>query len=541
MKPYLFILIVISAFLLFFSLGNRPLLSSGEARASEIACEMMQSGNYLIPHLNEEVLLTKPPLFHWIIIMCYKMFGVAEFVSRIPSALSGMLVVVLVYFLGLSFWPSSVEKGGKGFIAGLLLLTSPLFFWSARCARIDCMLLFYITAALFCFWKGYKAKLHAKLWFLGWFLFMGLGTLAKGPVGIAVPLITVLLFLMCVRKLYVLKKLNWLWGLLLFSLIVFPWYAIIYFIVPPTKSGLFFVQQNQAWFSGGGEWYKGYVYFVHLFLGFLPWSIALPTAFYVLWKDIKLKRDETKIFLGIWFIVVFFIFFFFGKKVSRYILPLYPAIALITADIIGDRKTLLRSISFVLTGLWIFIIVGINTLGLYKALIDPELFLIIQQHISICNITLIGLLIIVLGIYGIRRRRLIYPVLISIFTLLMFIQYVIPVEKDYYSPKPFCIMLQEVVSDKDELYAYKSWDNTIRYYYGKHVDIIRSKDELLGLIDLSNSPEYKRTEGGGKIYFFMWDDVYEELPAEIKGKTEIVQTGYKVMENKVVLICNSGL
>lgn len=292
MKPYIFFLLLITVVLLFFHLGARPLLSSGEARASQIAVEMLSRRNILIPYLNEEILLTKPVFFHWFIILSYKIFGISEFAARVPSAVSGVLVILLVYLLGKKFWGVKA-----GLISGLILATSPLFFWSVRCARIDAMLLLFIMLSLCCFWQGYQKLPYGKLWFLGWFFFMGLGFLCKGPVGIVVPFLTVVLFAVFAGKYSLLKKLNWIWGILVFLAVSLPWYISIYFLVPRYKSEYFFHRQNLIWLSGKDEWYKCFAYIPHLFAGFFPWSLFLPFAFVYTWRILKKHKDEKIIFL----------------------------------------------------------------------------------------------------------------------------------------------------------------------------------------------------------------------------------------------------
>lgn len=543
MRRYLIILIVLSAFILFFHLGKRPLLSSGEARASEIALEMMTTGNLLVPRLNEEIILTKPPLFHWCIILCYKLFGVSEFSSRVISALSGVLVIVFLFLLGKRFWG---EK--TGFIAGLLLITSPLFFWSARCARIDSFLLFFITISMYCLWRGYEMLPGGgRKWFLGMFLFMGLGAMAKGPIAVITPLGTAVLFLLFTKKSSYIKKLNWLWGILLFIAIISPWFISIYFLVPHNKAEWFYVNQNKMWFGGGqsGEWYKGYVYIPHLFLGLFPWSMALPLAVLYTWKEFKDRKNDKIIFLWTWFIIVFSVFFFFGKKVSRYILPLYPAAVLLIAYVISEKKNIYpahpllkivnfswmggvyRLFSYVLTGMWVFIVLGVVTFNFYAKFLDPELTAIILRHIDKVSIISIGLLIIAMGMYGVKRKSLASSVVIAFVSLVVFTVYFIPVESDYYSPKPFCEMMKKTVGYDGMVRGYKSWDNTIRYYYGRHVDVMEKEEQLTEYL---NSPT--------KVYCFMWQKVYKKLPENIKNRISVVDDKHKVLEKKMVLVSN---
>jgi 4-amino-4-deoxy-L-arabinose transferase-like glycosyltransferase len=522
LRIYLPILIILSAFILFYHLGERPFLSSGEARAGEIALEMLNTGNFIVPYLNEEIILTKPPLFHWLIIACYKIFGVSEFSSRFISALAGILVVVFTYLLGKKFWG---EK--TGFISGLILLTSPIFFWSARCARIDSLLLLFITISMYCFWRGYELFPKSKKWFLLWFLCMGLGTVAKGQIALAAPLIIVILFLLFTNKRSYISRLSWLWGIILFIVVTAPWFVAVYFLVPKYKAELFFLQQHGAWFAGGqhNEWYKGYVYIPHLFLGFLPWSLVLPLAFVTTWQGFR-KKDDKTIFLWLWSIVIFCIFFFFGKKVSRYILPMYPAVSLLMAYVITKRN-ISRMFLWALVILWAGFIAAVFGFGMYQRFIDPEAVSLIIKYINNTVIVIVGFLMILSGLYGIRQSSFAVSVIMVFISLIMFVKYFIPVEKDYYSPKPFCEMMKKEVLPGGIVRAYNSWDNTIRYYFGRHVDVMRNESEL---VDFLNSND--------KVYCFMWNKVYENLPDEIKNKMFIIGSNYKVLENKVVFVSN---
>jgi len=522
LRKHFFILLILSGFILFFHLGVRPLLSSGEARAGEIALEMINTGNFLVPYLNEEILLTKPPLFHWLIICCYKIFGVSEFSSRIVSALAGILSVLCLYLLGKKFWGAKT-----GFIAALFLLTSPIFFWSARCARIDSLLLFFMTFSMYCFWRGYEDIPRGRAWFFLWFIFMGLGTLAKGPIAFTAPIITAILFLFFVGEKKYIKNLNWFGGIILFLAVTIPWFVAIYFIVPHYKSEIFFIQQQGDWIRGGGprEWYKGYVYIPHLFIGFLPWSLALPLVFKDSWREFK-NKDKKTVFLWMWIAVIFFIFFFFGKKVSRYILPLYPAISLLTAQVV-TRRNINRMFSWFLIGLWISIILAVSLFGLYKKFIEPDLLYIILKHINWPFIVMGGLIILFLSLYAIKKKNLLITILMMVISILMFVQYVIPIESEYYSPKLFCEMMKATVPNDGVVRGYKSWDITIRYYFGRHVDVMREEKDL---IDFLNSND--------KVYCFMWEKVYKKIPDSVKNKMIILEDNYKVLENKVIFVSN---
>jgi len=525
-----FLLMLIAACILSFHLGVRPFLSSGESRAAEIAAEMLARDDFLIPHLNEQILLTKPPLFHWLIITSYRMFGISEWSARLPSLLAGMLVLLLVFLFGKQFWDERT-----GFFSGLILLASPMFFWSVRCARIDALLLFFVTASLYCFWRGYQKLPGGKLWLLGWFFFMGLGVLSKGPIG-AVGLVIVLLYLIYIERGKTLGRLGWIQGIIVFLLVVLPWYIMVYSRVPAGKSYLFFLQQNKAWLTGGGEWHKCYIYIFHLFFSFFPWSLFLPLAFISCWRQYKLNKDKDPrtAFLWTWLFVVFIIFSFAGKKVGRYILPLYPAAALLVGREIAqkDPRRLLMAGIGVLAGLWVFILAGVNffdsIVNLWPGRVDPLLVRIISGYLRVSktSINIVGCLLLVLGVIGMKKERFGLLVIMILSSFIMFTLYLIPIESRYYSPKPFCELLKVKTIPEHPVYGYKSWDYSIRFYYGQHVDVIHSEEELRRLLNSDR-----------KVYIFMWEKRYQALDADQFSDriTEIIK-GYRVMEHDVVLI-----
>jgi len=536
MKIRLLILLLITAFLLFFHLNRRPLLSSGEARAAEIAVEMISNNNFIVPSLNGDVMLTKPVLFHWLIVLDYKIFGISEFAVRFPCVVSGIMVILLVYLLGKQFWDYK-----KGFAAGLILLTSPLFFRAERCGRIDGLLLGLIVSALYCFWQGYQKPRRRKLWFLGWFAFMGIGFLAKGPVGIVIPLFTVILFLIFIRKSYLLKELNWKWGIPIFLVIASPWYIAIRFLVPHTNSSFFFLHQNVTWLEGKGRWYMYFEYIPYLIAGFFPWSLFLPLAITHTWKDFKFNKDERLAFLWIWALVVFIMFSLLGKNISRYILPMYPALALLTAGISLNKKGAGRILSIslgIISALWGIILLGANlinpVLNLLSGRIDPIIPSILRPYLLShrLELNIIGVLLIVFALICIKQKSLNFRFkgLIAILAVswIMFIMRWIPIETEYYSPKPFCNAVKKEIPADTPLYAYKSFHKQVRFYLRKHINIINTETDFLNLL---NSEK--------QVYCYMWEKIYKKLPSDIKKKIKIIAKGYKVSNHKVILITNT--
>lgn len=522
MKPYLLFLILLSVFLLFFRLGTRPLLSSGENRASEIAVEMALKGNILIPYLNERIVLTKPPLFHWLIILANKVFGINEFASRFFGVVSGVATCVFAYLFGLRLFGRD-----EGLRAGIVLLVSPMFFWNVRCARIDALSLALFTMALFFFFAGYKERRRVFIYL--WFLANGLGFLAKGHVSL-IGFIAPVVYLLWIKRFGFLKEIPWLKGVLLFSIIAFPWYIYICFNVPDINASWFFIRQNVEWFKGM-KWYKSFSYIPNFFLGMFPWSVLLVPVIIYTWKEFK-NRNEDVIFLYIWMAVILCVFGVLGKKVVRYILPIFPPAAIIIGgfwDRISNRKGWINTIFSLYSVLFLTIIILLFTYPLYSFHIEPYLRQIVEKHIISFRYPIaISLLCAGVVFYVLYRKKMTGFVSLAAIQIFLIIGFTLidgAVERDYYSPKPFISAVKKAVPEEVTLYAYNSWENCLRYYYGRHIEYLDSE------IDLN-----KMLSSSGKHYIVMWEDVYNKLSDDMKEKLEVVLKGYRVFQHRALLL-----
>ncbi len=115
------ILLLAGAIILFINIGGWDLWNPDEPRYAQVAREMMQTGNYLVPHINSEIYPDKPPLFFWLIALASKPFGdVTAASARIPSAIACLGVILLTYLFGRILYNQTV-----GFLAGLILLPTP--------------------------------------------------------------------------------------------------------------------------------------------------------------------------------------------------------------------------------------------------------------------------------------------------------------------------------------------------------------------------------------------------------------------------------
>jgi 4-amino-4-deoxy-L-arabinose transferase-like glycosyltransferase len=339
------------------NLGAPGLWDIDEGHNAEAAREMLDSGNWLVPTFNFQLRDHKPPLLYWLQIAAYEWFGVNEFAARLPSALAAIVAVLLTYELArVMFGPTA------GLLAGLILGSAGMFCAAAHFANPD-SLLNMLTLATFCvFLSGLERSSNASRLNIGWSfipmaILMGLGVLTKGPVGLLLPGAVIGLFLLWSRQLSLLVDCRLAVAALVFILVAVPWYV---WIASETKGEFtrgFFLTHNFGRFLSPMENHRGpiYYYLIVLFLGFAPWSpFVIPALFHGFWnrRNQQTERVSTQRkqvpgrhllalcalvaprlsyrFLASWIIVYLIFFSLSGTKLPNYILPIYPAVAILT-------------------------------------------------------------------------------------------------------------------------------------------------------------------------------------------------------------------
>ena len=169
-------------YLVFFhGLGRYALWDPDEGRVGVIAKEMVASGNWVTLTQNGAPYYDKPVPYFWLVALCINLLGLSELAVRLPSALAAALTVGFVFLWG------SVSGGLKrGLWSGVILATSMEFVALGRLGKMDMVFTFFFTAALLSFLR-WKEHGKGSIWPFYLFLFLGLASLAKGPVGIILP------------------------------------------------------------------------------------------------------------------------------------------------------------------------------------------------------------------------------------------------------------------------------------------------------------------------------------------------------------------
>ncbi|HSR66734.1 MAG TPA: glycosyltransferase family 39 protein [Acidobacteriota bacterium] len=314
---------------LFLSLDTSSIWDANEAFYVRTPQEMLERGEWIVPYFNGETRLNKPPLSYWLVLVVYKIFGVSVVAQRMVIALLAAASVLIVYALGRRLFNPVAGLWGAGVFA-----TTFRFLIISRRLLIDVLLLFCLLAALWFFVNWLRS--HKRRDFLYLCAFLGLGMLAKGPVAL-LPTAAFGLYLLISRRLDDLWKAPLLSGGLLFTAISASWFLLLAWQQGWQPVIDFFLAENLGRFSHldfGPD--RGPFYYVTVFITeFSPWSFAFPFALLAAWKTHRAKGEPAfgqecrpYLLLGLWAAVYFVIFSLSHNKQEYYILPLYPAAAI---------------------------------------------------------------------------------------------------------------------------------------------------------------------------------------------------------------------
>jgi 4-amino-4-deoxy-L-arabinose transferase-like glycosyltransferase len=325
----LLLLLLICYISFFYRLGDYGLIDPDEGRTAVIAKEILQTGNWLTLSHAGNPYYDKPAPYFWLVALGFKVFGLNEFAVRFPSALAASSTVLAVYLWGI-LW----KDPERGLWGAMILASSIQFIGLGRGGRMDMPLVFFTTAALFYF-LWWKERTDCRGPISPFYVLLGLASLVKGPVGAALPALVVAFFAAAKRKPLMLRQLKPLKGAVVFSLVVGPWYLLAS-MENPEYIRTFLWNHNVMRYLATGYGVnhpEPIYYFVPILLGgFLPWTLFTAPFAQYLAARVKTGIEEEGLFLIVWIVIVFGFFSLSRNKLGGYILPLFPALALLMGD-----------------------------------------------------------------------------------------------------------------------------------------------------------------------------------------------------------------
>ena len=338
-RPLCLLGLFVAALSLFWNLSYAPFWNPDEGRYSAASSEMAfglgdHGPDWLVPHLDTVARLNKPPLIYWSTAALMRILGPSETAARLPSAFAALGVLLVLFG-----WGRALFGIRAGVAAALVWATAIFPFAMARVANTD-MLLCASIALAGC--GIYWAIETSHPWRFGLLagVGMGLALLAKGPVGVALPLAIGFVYLCLIR--------GWKrapWGALALALaLAFGLGAPWYWSVETARPGFlhqFIFAENLGRFSGGAGFHKPspkWVYVPVLLGGMLPWTGFLLPALGQ-FEALTTRAGRAKAFLVIWAVFIALFFSFSGTKLVSYVLPAFPALALLTGAAVAHFET----------------------------------------------------------------------------------------------------------------------------------------------------------------------------------------------------------
>lgn len=513
------------------------LMDDVDASQALMARNMLTSGDWVSARVDGVLFIEKAPLKYWITVILYKIFGIHDWVSRLPGALSAILLCWILFRFGR--WAFSQEAG---FYAGLFLSTCIGLFLFTRIIIPDVILTLAITISL---WSLLRAldedEPHPRLWAWTLAASLAVGLLLKGLIGIVFPLGAGFLYLLFSRRLFdgaTWRRLYPWSGFLLFLLIAAPWHVLAILRNPP-----YF---DFTMHSGPGHW-RGFFWFYFLnehvlrFLGrryphdyntvprlyfwllnllwLFPWSVYLPQLWRMSYKP-QDRAGKVRLMALCWVGFVM-IFFTFSTTQEYYSMPIYPALALLLGCAIAANENVIRAgarfVSIVATCATVVIVAilirvrGVPSPGDISIALrqNPDAYTLSMGHIEDLTVRAfaylrlplmmagIAFLIGAIGSWFLRGKKAILAIAAMMVIFFQAARVALIVFDPYLSSKPIAEVLNR--SPKGQLIA-----------YGEHNEIsslfFYSQDNALLLNGRDVNLEYGSNAPGAPKVFITDDD-----------------------------------
>jgi len=348
-------IVVASVLLNYLATGERGLWSADEGRAAQCAQNILESGDWSLPRLHTgAVEMRSPPMYPWLAAVSARVFGGVDGWSvRLPSFIAATAALLVVFEFGVAVGGLTV-----GLASATILACTTRFAWLARVARPEMALAAAVVGCLFLFWRARVAEPAAGRGVRLPFTFYGLLSIAillRGPVALALIATPLLLWVIAVRRplIPVLHRAAWMeWrelrllpGLAIATAATVSWFAYADLRTDGAFTRAFFLSQlpgrglEVEETASTSPWWT---YLPRFFGDFFPWSLLLPAAGLHLWKTrsewLRTKDRSTIVFLLAWAVGQIVLLTALPTKRADYLLPIYPAAALLAAYWLNERR-----------------------------------------------------------------------------------------------------------------------------------------------------------------------------------------------------------
>ncbi len=315
-----------------------PLNDTTEARYSEIARKMLETGDWVtLFHDYGVPFWAKPPLATWVSALSMKLFGINEFAVRFPSLLLSVAVLGLVWILA----KKQLDEVAA-MVAVVVLAGTFYFFLDAGAVMTEPALIFCTTLAFVSFWLALTE--NKVLWSYLFFVALGLGLLAKGPIALVLVGLPLFFWVLIQRAwLPLWQKLPWIKGTILMCLIALPWYILAEHRTPGFVNYFIVGEHLHRFLTPGwaGDKYgmahhapKGMIW-PYALIGLMPWTVVLIFWLAKYRKKLFAAQDDKgwMSYLLLFTLIPLVFFTFAGNIIYPYVFPVLPAFSLLFTEL----------------------------------------------------------------------------------------------------------------------------------------------------------------------------------------------------------------
>ena len=331
-------------FLFFYGLGAFGLVGADEPRYAQVAREMLDRSDWVTPTLQGKPWLEKPVLYYWQAMLSFRAFGVTDRAARLPAAFDAVVLIAAIYFFLRRYRPGCELDGA------LITASCAAVVGFAHAAATDMPLAATLAIALLGWYAWYESRESRRnIYLAAFYIFLALGTLAKGPVAPALAAVIIFLFVAVKRDWRALPRTLWIPGVVLYFAVMLPWYIAVQ-VRNPEFFRVFILEHNLARFSQDVYHHRQpfWFYLPVFLLAMMPWTLVLIFAIVerarLIWSEGKEKdafsspEDSWQLFLLIWMLVPVLFFSASQSKLPGYILPAVPAGALLVTEYLAARR-----------------------------------------------------------------------------------------------------------------------------------------------------------------------------------------------------------
>jgi len=414
------LLLLAVAVIWFGNIEYRKLIKPDEGRYAEIPREMVASGDWITPRLNDLKYFEKPPLQYWATATAYTVFGEHQWTSRLWVSLTGFAGLLLVWFAGTRLFG---REAGR--YAAVLLGGSWLYVFMSHLNTLDMGVTFFLTLGIVGLLLGQQAQVHARtrrnwIW-LAWAA-LGLAVLSKGLMGLVLPGAALVIYSLLQRDIVLWKRMHLITGLLLCLLITAPWFYLVMKANPEFFQRFFVYEHYTRFTTKDLGRYQPWYYFVPVLLaGMLPWTILMFDTMLRTWKG-SARTDKAfnpERFLLVWAVFIYCFFTVSGSKLPSYLLPMFPALALLMGKQLAEMKE--QKLFWLIAPIVPLALLGVALAPYTARLADTPLQL--QMYGEYATWLLVSALVWLSGLVAAlvflrRRNKLVAVVLLSLGSLL---------------------------------------------------------------------------------------------------------------------------